>query len=131
MPKQFQPVLCLADQAALAAEGRLLEGAQKFDEKLRERVTRLLLASAEAIIKLADLDLVRHEADEERGGDTLALWEELAPVMGETGQHVNDLVANASAPFLPPPEHANLRTLHASFLPAPHHTPPALYPPAT
>ncbi len=120
MPKQFQPVLSLDDQAALAAEGRLLEVAQKFDEKLRERVTRLLLASAEAIIKLADLDLVRHEADEERGGHTLALWEELAPVMGETVQHVNDLIANASAQFLPPPEKANLDNLDAAFGPGSH-----------
>jgi hypothetical protein len=117
MPEQVKPVLSLDDQAALAAEGRLLEVAQQFDEALRERVTRLLLASAEAILKLADLDLVRHEADEERGGHTLALWEELAPVMGETVQHVNDLIANASAQFPPPPEKDNLDNLDAAFGP--------------
>src|SRR5258708_7514460 len=120
MPKQFQPVLSLDDQAALAAEGRLLEVGRKSDEKLRERVTRLLLGSAEVILKLGDLDLVRHEADEERGGHTLALWEELAPVMGETVQHVNELIANASAQFLPPPEKANLDNLDAAFGPGSH-----------
>src|SRR6266852_4443047 len=111
MPSSGDSVLPADDQAALAVEGRLLEVAQKFDETLRERVTRLLLACAEGIIKLAEMELVRHEADEEQGGHTLALWEELAPVMGETVQHVNDLIANASAQFLPPPEKANLDNL--------------------
>src|SRR5260370_37922133 len=111
MPKQFQPVVSLGDQAALAAEGRLLEVAQKFDEKLRERVTRLLLASAEAIIKLADLDLVRHEADEERGGHTLAPRGERAPGMGETVPPGNDLVGHARAQVLPPPPRAHLDPL--------------------
>lgn len=99
-----EPVLPADDQAALAVEGRLLEVAHQFDADIRERVTRLLLASAEAILKLADLDLVRHEADEEQGGHTLALWEELAPVMSGTVQHVNELIANASEQFPPPPE---------------------------
>src|SRR5262245_61042014 len=89
------------DQAALAVEGRLLEVAQRFDDELRERVTRLLLACAEGILKLADMDLVRHEADEEAGGHTLALWEELAPVMGQTVQQVNDIIATSQENFPP------------------------------
>jgi hypothetical protein len=104
MPPAREPVLSPDDQADLAVEGRLLEVAQRFEDGLRERVTRLMLASAEAILKLADVDLVRHEADDEDGGHTLALWEELAPVMGTTVQHVNELIANATAQFPPPPE---------------------------
>jgi hypothetical protein len=99
MPGPGQAVLPQEDQAALAVEGRLLGVAQQFDGVIRERVTRLLLVAAQAILELADLDLVRHEADEERGGHTLALWEELAPVMGSTVQHVNEMIANATAQF--------------------------------
>src|SRR5689334_23050802 len=99
MPGPGQAVLPQEDQAALAVEGRLLGVAQQFESVIRERVTRLLLVAAQAILELADLDLVRHEADEERGGHTLALWEELAPVMGSTVQHVNEMIANASAQF--------------------------------
>src|SRR5689334_12972938 len=113
-----QPVLPVDDQAALAVEGRLLEVSQRFDTGIRERVTRLLLASAEAILKLADLDLVRHEADEEQGGHTLALWEELAPVMGSTVQHVNETVANATDQFPPPPEKEGDDDLDAAFGPS-------------
>lgn len=113
-----QPVLPVDDQAALAVEGRLLEVSQRFETDIRERVTRLLLASAEAILKLADLDLVRHEADEEQGGHTLALWEELAPVMGSTVQHVNETVANATDQFPPPPSKEGDDDLDAAFGPS-------------
>src|SRR3954465_10986306 len=101
MPGPGQAVLPQEDQAALAVEGRLLGVAHQFQGVLRERVTRLLLAAAEAMLKLAGLDLVGHEADEERGGHTLALWEELAPVMESTVQHVNEVIANATAQFPP------------------------------
>src|SRR5690242_4270987 len=93
----------LDDHAALAVERRLAEVAHRFEAPLRDRVTLLLLAAAEAIVKLGDLDLVRQEADEERGGHTLAIWEEVAPVMSDTVQHVNEVIAGASAQF-PPPE---------------------------
>jgi hypothetical protein len=106
------------DQVALAIERRLVEVAQRFDLGLRDRVTLLLLAAAEAIVKLADLDLVRYEADEEQGGHTLALWEELAPVMGSTVQHVNDVIAGATAQFPPPPQSQSEDDLDAAFGPA-------------
>jgi len=82
-----------------------VEVAQRFDEALRDRVTLLLLAAAEAIVKLGEVDFVRYEADEEQGGHTLALWEEMAPVTGSTVQHVNEVVAGATAqfPLLPKP----------------------------
>src|SRR5213082_2261372 len=104
MPASPDPVPLADDQAAQAVEVRLLEVARRFEKGLRARVSRLLLAAAEAIRKLADLDLVRHEADEEQGGHTLALWEELAPVMSTTVQHVNETIANATDQFPPPPE---------------------------
>src|SRR5947208_4496934 len=118
MPAPSDPVLSADDQAAQAVEGRLLEVAQRFEAGLRERVTRLLLASAEAILKLADLDLVRHEADEEQGGHTLALWEELAPVMSTTVQHVNETIANATDQFPPPPSREGDDDLDAAFGPS-------------
>src|SRR4051812_8124916 len=118
MPVREEPVLSLEDKADMAVENRLLEVAARFDDDLRERVTRLLLMSAEAIIKLADLDLVRHEADEEQGGHTLALWEELAPVMAMTVGHVNDLIAQASDQFPPPPESDPIDNLDDAFGPS-------------
>ena len=102
----------------MAVEGRILEVGQRFEEGLRERVVRLLLASAEAVLKLADLDLVRHEADEEQGGHTLALWEELAPVMGSTVGQVNERIALATAEFPPPPEPDTVDNLDDAFGPA-------------
>ena len=84
--------------------GRLLGVAEGFERALRERVTTLLLAVAESILKLSDLDLVRQEASEEEGSHTLALWEELAPVMSTTVQSVNELIVKAQEVFEPPPE---------------------------
>ena len=118
MPAIEEQVLSPEDQADMAVEGRILEVGQRFEEILRERVVRLLLASAEAILKLAELDLVRHEADEEQGGLTLALWEELAPVMGSTVGLVNERIAVASAEFPPPPEADPIDNLDDAFGPA-------------
>jgi len=117
MPGPSQAVLPQEDQAALAVEGRLLGVAQQFAGALRERVTRLLFAAAGAILKLADLDLVRHEADDEQGGHTLALWEELAPVMGSTVQHVNELIASATEQFPAEEEEDGADDLDAAFGP--------------
>lgn len=107
----------LDDQATLAVERRLAEVAQRFDAGLRDRVTLLLLAAAEAIVKLADLDLVRYEAGDEEGGHTLAVWEEIAPVMGDTVQHVNEVIAGATSQFPPPPEDESVGDLDAAFDP--------------
>src|SRR5256885_6969955 len=115
VPEVFPPV---DDQVALAVERRLVEVAQRFDEALRDRVTLLLLAAAEAIVKLGEVDLVRYETDEEQGGHTLALWEEMAPVTGSTVQRVNEVVAGATAQFPPPPETSTEDDLDAAFGPA-------------
>jgi hypothetical protein len=118
MPVIGEVVPPLDDKVALDVERRLVEVAQRFDVFLRDRVTLLLLAAAEAIVKLAELELVRHEADGEEGGHTLALWEELAPVMGSTVQHVNDVITGATAQFPPPPEDESVDDLDAAFGPA-------------
>src|SRR5204862_45937 len=54
-------VLSPDGKVALEVERRLVELAQRFDVVLRDRVTLLLLASAEAIVKLAELEVVRHQ----------------------------------------------------------------------
>lgn len=113
------------DQAALAVEERLVAVAGKFDPVIRERVAKLLMAAAEAIHRLCDLDLVRHESDAE-GGDThsLAVWEELAPVMLETVQSVNALVDTAAQAFPPPPEKDPVDGLDDAFGPGSGMEPP-------
>src|SRR5436309_14772005 len=94
------------DQLAVAVERRLVGIAQSFDAALRDRVTLLLMAAAEAIVQLADLDLVRFEGGQEQGGHTLALWEEMAPVMSGTVKHVNEVIAGATTQVPPPAEDA-------------------------
>jgi hypothetical protein len=103
------------DQVAVAVERKLVGIAQRFDASLRDRVTLLLMAAAEAVVKLAEVDLVRYEA--EQGGHTLALWEEMAPVTSVTVQHVNEMIAGAIAQFPPPPEDESTGDLDAAFGP--------------
>lgn len=117
MPAAREPVPTPDDEAARAVEARLVQISQQFDAGLRLRVKRLLLASAVAIHKLAELDLVRQQADEEQGGHTLALWEDLAPVTGATVEAVNELIAHASKEFPPPSEDESLDDLDAAFGP--------------
>jgi hypothetical protein len=71
------------------------------------------------------MELVRHEADEEQGGHTLALWEELAPVVGTTVQHVNELSATALENFPAPPEKDALDNLDDAFGPSAQEEAPA------
>jgi len=89
------------DAAARDVEERLRDLAARFPPALRERVNRLLFGAAESILQLAEVDLVRFEAGSSAGSHTLALWEELAPVMSETVESVNRLVAVAEEVFPP------------------------------
>jgi hypothetical protein len=91
------------DVADRDVEERLRELAARFTPALRDRVNRLLFVAAQSILQLAEVDLVRFEADA-AGSHTLAVWEELAPVMGETVESVNRLVAVADEAFPPPLE---------------------------
>ena len=113
------PALPIEDQANLAVEERLRLIASDFEPDLRKRVTMLLMAAAEAIFKLADLDLVRHESDaEEHSSHSLAVWEELAPVMADTVNSSNALILTAQTAF-PPKAHAEMEDdLDAAFGPS-------------
>ncbi len=92
--------------------------ASHFAPELAPRVSRLLTAAAEAIPLLADLQLVRHEsAPELQSTHSLAVWEELAPVMATTVQSTNALISTAQELFPPPPEVDPLDTLDAAFGP--------------
>lgn len=103
-PPRPTPLLPAEDVAAQAVEEKLRELAQRFDPALRQNVSRLLMAAAQTVLSLSDLDLVRPESSDESVGHTLALWEELAPVMGTTVTSVNQLIATANETFPPPPE---------------------------
>src|SRR5256885_14692999 len=92
------------DAAARDVEERLRDLAARFPPALRERVNRLLFGAAEAILQLAEVELVRFEAGSPTGAHTLLVWEELAPAMGETVESVNRLVAVAEEAFPPPPQ---------------------------
>jgi hypothetical protein len=112
------------DAAARDVEERLRDLAARFPPALHTRVNRLLFGAAQAILQLADVDLVRFETGS-AGSPTLAVWEEVAPVMSETVESVNRLVAVAEEVFPPPPE-ADLETgLDAAFGPSSTQTRPA------
>jgi hypothetical protein len=106
------------DDAARAVEARLVQIAQHFEGALKGRVKRLLLCAAISIHKLAELDLVRQQADEDQGGHTLALWEDLAPVTGATVEAVNELIAEATKEFPAAAEDESVDDLDAAFGPS-------------
>jgi hypothetical protein len=124
-PPFAPPLLSVNELAARNVEGRLLAVAGRFAPELRERVQRLLVAAAEAIHKLADIDLIRQESGAEaQTSHSIAVWEELAPVMYATVESTNALCATAADAFPPPPETDPLDNLDEAFGPdlgAPSH----------
>jgi hypothetical protein len=118
-------VLPLEDLPVGAVASRLRAVAGRFDPPLRERVSRLLLAAAETILQLHELDLVRFEADAAAGSPTLAMWEELAPVMGDTVASVNRMIAAAEETFPAPAENDAIEGLDDAFGPSAGEAPPA------
>lgn len=112
-----RPAPALEDRSAQAVAERLGQVAAGFEPALRPRVSRLLQAATDAIFQLTDLDLVRHEGDEQ-GSHSLAVWEELAPVMGETVNSVNTMLESAQQAFPPPEESDDLGDLDAAFGPS-------------
>jgi hypothetical protein len=89
------------DAAARDVEERLRDLAARFPPALHDRVNRLLFEAAQSILQLGEVDLVRFEAGSSTGSHTLVVWEELAPVMSETVESVNRLVAVAEEVFPP------------------------------
>jgi len=106
------------DAAARDVEERLRDLAAGFPSALRDRVNRLLFGAAQAILQLAEVDLVRFEAGSAAGSHTLAVWEEVAPVMSETVESVNRLVAVAEEVFPPSVQTALETGLDAAFGPS-------------
>lgn len=103
--------------AARSVEERLRTVISRFPPELRPRVGRLINAAAEAIHQLADLDLVRHESGAEaHTSHSIAVWEELAPVMATTVESTNLLLDIAESAFPPAPESETL-DLDAAFGP--------------
>ena len=78
---------------------RLISVAERFQGRLRDRVGTLLQTAKDATRQLAEVDLVRFEADAEEGSHSLAVWEEVAPVMAQTVESVNRLIAVADEVF--------------------------------
>jgi hypothetical protein len=97
---------------------RLSVVAERFEEGLRPRVGKLLQAAKEATRQLAEVDLVRFEADAEEGTHSLAVWEEVAPVMGQTVESVNRLIAVANEVFPRPDQPDALDNLDEAFGPS-------------
>ena len=86
-------------------QARLLTAAERLqDRRLRARVVKLFDASTEAIGLLADLELIPLGEPDSGAPQSLAAWEELAPVMGQTVSSVNQLLAVAQQTFPSPPE---------------------------
>ena len=85
------------------------------DEALRPRVAILLDAAAEAIYLLQDLQLIPLDEPDALSSQSLAAWEELAPVMGQTVASVNRLLDAARQTFPPLHEHEDLDGLDDAF----------------
>jgi len=110
--------LSIDQLSADAVDARLRAVASRFSPALQPRVERILMAAAQAIPQLADLDLVRHESGAaSHSSHSLAVWEELAPVMATTVQSTHEMIAIAEEAFPPPPEVDPLDNLDAAFGP--------------
>src|SRR5438105_6388162 len=97
MPRPV-PAVLLEDDAQPITQ-RLISVAERFHGRLRERVGKLLQSAKDATRQLAEVDLVRFEADVEEDSHSLAVWEEVAPVMAQTVESVNRLIAVADEVF--------------------------------
>jgi hypothetical protein len=118
-------ILPLDDLPVGAIATRLRGVAARFDPPLRDRVSRLLLAAAETILQLHEVDLVRFESDAGGGSHTLAIWEELAPVMGDTVESVNRMIAASAETFPPLAESDAIEGLDEAFGPSTAEAPEA------
>lgn len=96
-----------------AAESPQASLSARLDEILRShpepafagRLRQVYVATAHAISRLSDLDLVRYETPVVDSSPDLSLWEEMAPVIRDTVMDVNGLL-NVIREQLPGEEHA-------------------------
>lgn len=115
MPRATPAVLL--DDDAQPITKRLISVAERFHGRLRDRVGKLLQTAKDATRQLAEVDLVRFEADAEEDSHSLAVWEEVAPVMVQTVESVNRLIAVAEEVFPGKPESDLDEDLDAAFSP--------------
>ncbi len=97
-----------------AAESPQASLSARLDEILRShpepafagRLRQVYVATAHAISRLSDLDLVRYETPVVDSSPDLSLWEEMAPVIRDTVMDVNGLlnVIREQLPAQPPGE---------------------------
>jgi hypothetical protein len=103
---------------ALPITRRLAVVAERFEDGLRPRIGKLFQAAKDATRQLAEVDLVRFEVDAEEGSHSLAVWEEVAPVMAQTVESVNRLMSVANEVFPPPDEPDAVDDLDEAFGPS-------------
>jgi len=99
-------------------QDRLAEVVGKVEERLRTRIHRLLSSASEAIHLLQDLQLVKLDETSTGAPQSLAVWEELAPVMGQTVASVNRLLEVAEKAFPPSPDDGSIEGLDEAFGPS-------------
>src|SRR5712672_807621 len=117
MAKMPQRSVAVLEDDALPITRRLSVVAERFEQGLRPRVGKLLQAAKEATRQLAEVDLVRFEADAEEGTHSLAVWEEVAPLIGQTVESVNRMIAVANEVFPAPDQPDALDNLDEAFGP--------------
>ncbi len=105
---------------------RLSAVAERFEDGLRPRVGKLFQAAKDATRQLAEVNLVRFEADAEEGSHSLAVWEEVAPLMAQTVESVNRLIAVANEVFPSTDEPEAVDNLDEAFGPSGDEPAPAL-----
>lgn len=74
------------------------------DPDFAERLRRVYEAAASTVAKLGLMDLVKYESDTIEDGPDLALWNEMAPVVGGTLMDVNALLNAIKEEFVKQPE---------------------------
>src|ERR671930_1241617 len=62
------------------------------DRAFAERLRKVYVAAAQAVMQLADMDLVKYENTGTERAPDLSLWEEMAPVIRDTVVDVNRML---------------------------------------
>lgn len=73
------------------------------DRAFAERLRKVYLAAAQAVIRLGDMDLVKYETTGVERAPDLSLWEEMAPVIRDTVIDVNAMLSVLREQFPPAP----------------------------
>ena len=115
--------------AVTPVHSRLREVVERcHDEGLRPRMALLLDAASEAIYLLQDLQLIPLDEPEPGASQSLAAWEELAPVMGQTVASVNRLLQVTQQAFPAAAVSDDLDGLDDAFGPTDGELPPFVSP---